>query len=84
MENTVNFFAHRVYSETSWDSIVPGVAVRMQGRHTVKRHSISRIAPLGTVLGRHAPLVRKIHLSIQQADYIPIDRELRIVWHNWR
>ena len=84
MENIVNFFAHRVYSEASWDSVVPSVAVRMQGGHTVKRHSTSRTATLGTVLGRHAPLVRKIYLSIQQADHIPIDRGPRIVWHNWR
>ena len=56
----------------------------MRGGHTVKRHFISRTATLGTVLGRHAPVVRKIYLSIQQAQHIPIDRGPRIVWHNWR
>ena len=84
MENIVNFFGHRVYSEASWDSVVPSVAVRMRTGHTEKCHFISRTATLGTVLGRHAPVVRKIYLSIQQAEHIPIDRGPRIVWHNWR
>ena len=84
MESIVNFFARRAYSAASWDSVVPSVAVRMRGGHTVERHFISRTATLGTVLGRYAPVARKIYLSIQQSEHAPITRGPRIVWHNWR
>lgn len=65
MESIVNYFAHRVCSGASWDSVVPSVAVRMRARHTVERNCFSRADSLETVLGRHAPAARKIYLSIR-------------------